>query len=159
MPERTFLVQRYCSEAWPQVRGYRPFVVAGPRFESWIVPGSLGRLGRHLMVPGIRRLLRSSFPSGGIHRRHYQHATAAEVLLRESVLSTLWSIDSRECLGKEFRWIESIAQVAREIPFTDKWDLATSIEELLSGIPTAGMAREYVSEDRLTLEVTAIPIA
>lgn len=162
MVERTFLIQRYCAGNWPQVRGVRPFITSGPHFLDWIVPGSLESRGQHVLRPAVRRMISNLFPSGGMHRMHYQHRAASEALLREGILMALWSIDSRECLSEESRWGESIEQVARELPFkTMHWvggqvehrfrNTCESVEELLSGMPGPAMIREYLSEDRLTL--------
>lgn len=169
MAERTFLIQRYCADMHPQVRGQRPFLVTGPGFEQWIVPGSLERKGEYVMRPQVRRTLTEAFPPGGEHQRQYQHEAAAEVLLREGVVMALWSIDSPDCLPPELRWDEAVRQLRRELPFgtaggpADRgtvdgfWEIADSVAELLSGMPSPAMAREYVSEDRLTLEAMAVP--
>lgn len=165
MAERTFLIQRYCADMHPQVRGQRPFLVTGPGFGQWVVPGSLERRGEHALRPQIRRMLIESFPSGGEHRRQYQHEAVAEVLLREGVVMALWSIDSPDCLPSELRWGESVAQLRRELPFITPgcigpdafWEIVDSVSELLSGMPSPTMAREYVSEDRLALEAMDIP--
>lgn len=157
MVERTFLIQRYCSGNWPQIRGIRPFIVSGPSFAEWVIDGSLERLGRHSLRGDIERTLNRAFPPGGMHRRCYQHRAASEMLLSEGVLCALWSIDSRECLPVDMRWMESIEQVSRELPFRHPsgnsfWEIADSVRELISGMPSPAMAREYVSDDKLTLE-------
>lgn len=158
MAERSFLIQRYSADNWPQVRGERPFLVTGVGFEQWIVPGSLSRHGKHVLRPQIKRMLFDLLPPGGIHRRHYQHEAAAETLLRERVVAALWSVDSPDCLPIELRWDESVRQLCRELPFMTPspprqfWEMADAVEELLSGMPSPAMAREYLSEDRLTLE-------
>lgn len=168
MTERTFLIQRYCSDNWPQVRGLRPFIVTGPRFLDWIVPGSLEKKGQYVLRPQVRQILADLFPPGGLHQVHYQHQAAAEALLREGILSALWSIDSRECIPEPLRWSESIQQVVRELPFKTAgwagaqelnqfWSIDASVEELLSGMQSPAMARDYVSEDKLTLEPVPIP--
>lgn len=168
MTERTFLIQRYCSDNWPQVRGHRPFIVTGPRFLEWIVPGSLEKKGQHVLSPRIKSMLRDLFPPGGIHRSSYQHQATAEALLREGILSALWSVDTGECLPEELRWEESIQQVARELPFKTAgwardcieftfWGVSEAVEELLSGMQSPAMAREYVSEDKLTLVPVRVP--
>lgn len=166
MPERSFLIQRYCSDMWPFVRGLRPFIVSGPSFDSWVVPGSLERMGQHVLRPAIKNMLVGLFPSGGIHRRHYQHEAAAEALLREGVVCALWSVDSRECLPVDDRWDESVRQVCREIPFRFPpsfsqgdgfWEMDSAVAEYLSGMQTFAMVREYLSEDRLALEALPVP--
>ncbi len=166
MPERSFLIQRYCFDQWPHVLGHRPFIVSGPSLTQWVVPGSFERLGRWMLRPEIRTLLDSLFPQGGIHRRHYQRDAVSESMLREGVLQALWSVGSGECLPAEERWDESIRQVARELPFLYPesfsqgdgfWETADAVSELLSGIPSPEMARSYLSEDRLPLEPVVIP--
>ena len=106
------------------------------------------------------------FPAGGIHRRHYQHEAASKVLLFEGVVSALWSVDSDECLPPSERWDESVLQVTREMPFRFPpsfsegdgfWETDRAVAEYLSGMPSPAMAREYVSEDRLTLEPLVVP--
>ena len=166
--ERTFLIQRYCSDNWAHVRGERPFIAAGPHFMDWIVPGSLEKRRKYVLRPQIKQMLAGLFPTGGIHRTFYQHQAASEALLREGILVALWSVDSRECLPLEFRWDESIRQVARELPFKTAgwandqiefkfWTISDAVEELLSGMQSLAMVRDYVSEDKLTLEPTQIP--
>ncbi len=158
MTERTFLIQRYASANWPQVKGLRPFIVSGPMFDGWIVPDSLQKTGRHVVRPSIRRTLERAFPEGTGPRLQYHHSAMAEVLLREHVLMALWSVDSVDCISLPGRWNESIEQVCREIPFCDD-SLSRSVEDLLSGMPSPSMAREYLSEDGLTLEPCPVPEA
>jgi hypothetical protein len=159
MAERTFLIQRYCSDNWPQVRGLRPFIVTGPSFEAWVIPDSLERTGRHVLRRELRELITGIFPGEGFQPGHHFRAAVAESLLRENVLSALWSIDSVECLSVESRWESSITQVSRELPISQGISMAAAIDELLSGMPTPAMAREYLSEDGLGLEATSIPTA
>jgi len=160
-PERTFLVERYCSDMWPHVLGHRPFIVSGPRLNDWVVPGSLKRYGRHVLQHSVRRIIAECFPSGGIHRDHYQHRAVSETMLREGVLVALWADTQRECLPVEYRWNESIDQVARELPFNgpndQRWVIVESVDEYLSGIPSPSMIHDYVSEDSLSLSPVRIP--
>jgi hypothetical protein len=150
----------------PQVRGLRPFLVTGPGFEQWVIPGSLQKRGHHVLRPQVKRMLGELFPAGGIHRRHYQHMATAETLLREGVLLALWSVDSPECLAGPDRWDEAVQQLCRELPFRHPmsfatgdgfWEIDEAVSEYLSGMPSPAMAREYVSEDRLTLEAMPVP--
>jgi hypothetical protein len=167
--ERTFLIQRYCSDMHPHVRGLRPFLVTGPSFTSWIVPGSIDSHGQHVLRPQVKRTLIEAFPPGGPHQRAFQHEAAAEVLLREGVIQALWSVDSPECLPEDQRWSESLRQAVRELPLSAKgwpeanrtgdgfWEIAEAVDELLSGMPSPAMAREYVAEDHLRLEPVEPP--
>jgi len=166
MTGRTFLIQRYCSDMHPHVMGLRPFIVSGPCFDDWVVPGSLGRTGQHLLRRSIRSMLISLFPPGGVHQRQYQHAAAAEALLRERVIMALWSTDSPDCLSPNDRWSEAITQVKRELPFRHPisfppddgyWEIETAVSEYLSGMPSPAMAREYLIEDQMRLEAMDVP--
>ena len=161
MSDRTFLIQRYASGNWPQIKGHVPFIASGPGFMAWVDPGSLDRRGCHALRPGIRNMLRSSFPAGSHHQHMYQAQAAAEVLLGEGVLSALWSIDSNECLPPELRWEVSVREVVGCIsclaPDLRHVPLHESIAECISGMASPAMHRAYLSEDGLGLEPVAIP--
>lgn len=122
-----------------------------------------------MLRPNVRQVLIDAFPPGGIHRREYQHEAAAEVLLREGIVMALWSVTPPDCLPTELRWDEALRQVRRELPFRHAplpvsiadafWEIDQSVAEYLSGMPTAGMVREYVSEDGLALEAMRVPLS
>lgn len=155
MPERDFLIERYCSANWVHVLGQRPFIAAGPSFMTWIVPDSLDKLGRHIMRPSIRNLLRDIFPVSTAAAREYQQHVIAEVLLREGVLVALWSRMGEQNVSRSIKWQESIDQLVREIPMG--MPVHEAIEELLSGMQSPSMVREYLSEDGIALDSAHIP--
>lgn len=159
---REFLLQRYCADNWPQLRGERPWIVAGPRLMEWVVPGSLERSGSHILRHEIRLLLHGMLPSGGIHRHLYQHRAAGEIMLRERVVDALWI--NTHVSRDDSMWDMSISQVCRELPLW--WStfpgqtpvpISTAVSDYLAGIPTAAMIRDYISEDDLDLEVLVPP--
>jgi len=154
---REFLIQRYCWDVHPQVRGLRPFIATGPNFMAWAVPGSLERFREWRFRPHIYRTLSSVFPPDEDKPPEDRDAVA-EVLLTDGVVQALWSVDSAECLPRD-RWLRaSIEQVAREIPYIKPgsargpYDLAYWTIEFLSGLSAPAHFREYVSADGLTLE-------
>lgn len=148
---RDFLIQRYSCANWDAVRGLVPFVVTGPAFERYTVPGSLDRVGEHRMTPTFLATIGQVM--GG--EDHTWRDVVAEWLLAEGILQALWSVDSRECLPPEARWVASVAQVAREIPADSP--VVEGVVELLSGVSDPGHYRSYVSEDSLTLEPCPVP--
>lgn len=159
---RDFLIQRYCSDSHPQVRGLRPFVATGSRFMEWALAGSLQRLGQWAFRPELYSGLSRAFPPAAPSVPE-DRAIVAEFLLQEGIVEALWSVDSPECLPVDLRWKASLEQVTDEIPFLradstlgrimgGPYDMALWTIELLSGLSGPEHFRSYVSEDGLILE-------
>jgi len=136
-----FLIQRYCSANWPQVRGEVPFLATGPNFFGWAIKGSLARCGEHRFTPtfvaDIRAILQEN--------TDLARMCVAELLLREGIVQALWAAHSTE----EEKWILSVQQLADEIP--SGWSIEEAVVEYLSGLSDAGHFRSYVSEDGIEL--------
>ena len=154
---RDFLIQRYCWDNQPRVRGLRPFIATGPRFSAWAVPGSLAKFGEWRFRPELRQSIESVFPASE-DKCPEDRLAVAQLLLSEGIMQALWSVDSVECLPRD-RWtIESAAEAAREIPYLrpgdprGPYDLAFWTIETLSGLAAPEHFRGYVGDDGLTLE-------
>lgn len=154
---RDFLIQRYCWDNHPRVRGLRPFIATGPRFMEWAAPGSLAKFREWRFRPELRRTIERVFPTAEDKFPEDRRAIA-EVLVVDGIVQALWSVDSRECLPRE-RWLEaSIDEVSLEIPYVKPgasngpYDLGYWVIETLSGLSAPAHFREYVSVDGLTLE-------
>lgn len=159
MAGRKFLIERYCSENWPQVLGRRPFIASGPRFLDWIDPASVGGY-EYRLRRSIKALLTREFPvTSSEHRRRYLHSAACRLMLSEGVLCALWVANGPQSIPTELRWSESIVEMERTLAI-DKgpvpyWTVPNAIEELISGMPSPAMTRAYVAEDSLVLEEAA----
>ena len=153
MTERAFIIQRYCSENWPQLRGQRPFIAAGPKFHAYTTNKSK-TLGAG---EGWRfgAAFRSDIASVGDAPDQLSREIIGELLLREGIVQALWQISSIQCLPEEEQWQASIEQVAREIPAVAP--LAEWVIEMLSGLTDAAYLRSYVSTDQLELKAVEIP--
>lgn len=158
---REFIIQRYATGLWPAVRGLRPFVVTGPSFMSWVIPGSLASAGRWLLRPAALTGISGAFPVGRTHRGDL--LVVAEVLLRDGIVDAFWSTDSLHCLPLEQRWDVALDEVAAEVIgrfATETADPFHMAAELAWGLGTLGgieHVRDLLSDDGLTVERTAIP--
>lgn len=144
--ERTFLVQRYCSGNWPQVKGEIPFFATGPWFPAW---------GR-----GLERYGEWRFPAklGLQFAEAYADKTdplyyAAWALLETGIVQALWVEHSQ--VDQADWWNVAVEALMAEIP--KSMPLAEAIEEYLSGLASDSHFRAYVSEDRINLIVMPCP--
>lgn len=144
MSERTFLIQRYSTANWAEVRGQRPFLATGPSFKDYVVPGSLTKHGEYRFVSAISGALEQAAESP------LWREAVAEWLLREGIVQALWSVDVDTCEPPERRWQLSVEAVAEEIP--KSMPVLEGTVELLSGMGDPQYFRSYVSEDELSLE-------
>lgn len=148
---RDFLIQRYCRENHPMVRGLRPFVATGPSFASHAVPGSLVDHREWRFRPALRTALSLAFPRAVPEDRW----AVAEALLADGIVQALWSIDSAECLDRKLWRDASVETVALEIPaprLQVPYDLVGWTLETLSGMSGPDHFHSYVSDDGLSLE-------
>src|ERR1700690_3128102 len=106
-PMRDFLIQRYCAENWPQVRGLAPFIATGPDFAGWTIPNSLSCYREYR----FRKPLREGLLAVRSGANDVAREAIAELLLREGIVSALWSIDSTDVLPESERWAASVRQV------------------------------------------------
>lgn len=152
---RDFLIQRYCLDNHPRVRGLRPFIATGPGFKRWTAHDSIARFGEWRFAPGLREAIEAVFPAATTHPAPESRLVIAEFLLKEGIVQALWSVDSAECLPRD-RWLGvSIDEVAAEIPYVvvdGTYDLALWTIEDLCSMPDPSHFREYVSADGLDLE-------
>lgn len=144
MAERTFLIQRYCSENWPQVQGDVPFLATGPLFLDWAY--GLERFNEWKFVGDLGKQFQDAFGDQD-DPRYY----AAWALLETGIVQALWADHTDVPL--EDRWLRSVEQLAVEIP---KGPLGTAVEDYLSGLAAPSHFRSYVGEDQIQL-VELIP--
>lgn len=141
MNEQRFLIHRYCTANWPQVRGEVPFLATGPNFFGWAIKGSLAKYGEHRFVPSFVADIQAVFQENTDLAR----MCVAELLLREGIVQALWVDHSRS----DEKWILSVQQLADEIPAN--WTIEEAVVEYLSGLSDASHFRQYVAEDQIEL--------
>jgi hypothetical protein len=146
-----FLIQRYTSGNWPQIRGQRPFIVTGPNFRRWTVAHSLQRYGEHRFVPELVQILSHV----DADQRDLARESVAELLLREGICEALWASNVRTALPENLRWQTSVDQLAAEIP--DCAPVSSWAIELLSGMSEPSHYRSYLLESGIALEVLIPP--
>ncbi len=133
---RHFIIERYARGMWPAVRGERPFLVRGPRWES-------ARDSAWDFDDGL--------PDHPLSRR-----VIAEFLLREGAVVAAWSALGSPMTAAE-RWEASVRALAAEVPtwgyFGDGY--APGVAELLDSMSDLGWYESYLAEDRVGL----IPMA
>lgn len=156
---RDFLIERYCRDNHPRVRGLRPFVATGPRFLDWALRDSIKRFGEWRFRPNLRESIEAVFPVS-VEASPDSRLVVAELLLAEGIVQALWSIDSFECLPIDRRHGVSIDEVASEIPYVvvdGVYDVGLWTIENLSSLPDPAHFREYLSVDELSLESFVLP--
>jgi len=156
MAERDFIIQRYAYGNWPYVRGHAPFIARGANFDRWVIPGSLEKHRQYHFRRELRMTLMELFPSEGAYRELYYQDAIGEFLLRDQIVTALWSVSSRECLPSSCWSDESIREVARQIHYAPGVDIAESTIELLCAMNSAGHYESYLADDGMKLEAAVI---
>lgn len=160
---REFIIQRYASVSWPMLRGERPFIATGPMFKTWVVPGSLSRIGKWLIRPEILEAIRSIFPAGRVH--HDDLTALADMLLIDGVVQALWATSgpgyaatatSRRRIALTEVVAETMGRPKGE--HADPFDMATEMAWGLATLPGPEVHRSYTSEDGIALEPMRVPI-
>lgn len=139
MSERTFLIQRYCSANWPQIRGEVPFLATGPKFVDWAY--GLERFGEWKFVSELGKQFEDVFAEDKDPRYG-----AAWALLETGIVQALWVAHTK--ISVDDRWLRSVEQLSREIP---KGPIGQAVIEYLSGLSSPDYFRSYVSEDQIQL--------
>jgi hypothetical protein len=139
--ERTFLIQRYSTANWPEVKGEVPFLATGPRFFGWTTKSSLDRHGYYVFPPSLRMELEELGENNEMNRE-----VAAQALLEEGIVQALWVKHTSE----SDRLGVSVRHLASEIPKAGQ--LGEAVVEFLCGLSDPGHFRSYVAEDRIELE-------
>jgi len=150
LTENDFMIQRYVRGNWPAIRGYEPFIVTGPSFKRWVMPGSLELFPEYRFVPELLMIL-STMDSGG---PDLARESIAEFLLSEGICKAIWAVNVQTVVPESLRWRASIEQLSEEIPKASpvsEWTI-----ELLSGLSDESYYRNYLSESGIVLE-TIIP--
>jgi len=142
MNER-FLIQRYCSDNHPQVKGEVPFFATGQNFYRYAYRGSLQKHGEHRFLNSLRDDLDEAF--SGCDRDDAREF-AARALIEEGIVQALWVGHSPVDTNR--RVDEAVLQLKSEIP---KGPIGESVIEYLSGLGDASHFRSYVSEDQIEL--------
>ena len=139
MSERTFLIQRYSGENWPQVKGEVPFLATGPWFKSWSY--GIEKFGEWRFVGELGQQFEDAYGTEDDPRFY-----AAWALLECGFVQALWADHSPIQDGD--RWIESVLQLSREIP---PGPIGAAVIEYLSGLSDPNHFRSYVAEDQIGL--------
>ncbi len=145
-----FLLQRYCSANWPQVKGRMPFLATGPNFFGWAIKGSLERHGEHRFVQSFKQELDEVYGEMGTEMSRY---CAAWALLQTGIVQALWADHSD--VPEVERWGVAVDRLAAEIP--NVWSVGEAVVEYLSGLSDPGHFRSYVSEDEIELVQMQVP--
>lgn len=160
---REFIIQRYAHANWPMLRGERPFVATGPRFKQWVIPGSLSRFGRWMVLPEVLGSIRAIFPVGRVHRDDL--LDLADTLMLDGIVQALWSVDSPGYAATATdRYQIALREVVAETmgnmrgDFADPFDAATEMAWGLGTLPGPEVHRSYTSEDGLRLEAMQLPV-
>jgi hypothetical protein len=137
MSERTFLIQRYCTGNWPEMRGERPFFATGPQFSNWAY--GLERYNEWRILPTLPQQLETEFVD--------DRTEAAAALLDMGIVQALW-VEHTEVPAED--WMtQSIIALADEIPKAGP--LGEAVVDYLSGLSAPGHFRAYVAEDQIDL--------
>lgn len=139
MSERTFLIQRYCTGNWPQVKGEVPFLATGPKFSEWAY--GLERFGEWRFVSDLKIQFEDVFGQESDPRH-----SAAWALLETGIVQALWTEHTE--VPESDRWLKSVDQLASEIP---KGMIGDAVIEYLSGLSAPSHFRSYVAEDQIQL--------
>ena len=155
--KRDFLIQRYSDGNWDYVLGFRPFIVTGPNFKSWAIPGSLEKHREWRFRVELRFALSKCFPEGLPYANWFWQDAIAEFLLREGIVQALWSVDAPAPVPEPDRWDLSVNEVARQIHYALGVSISESTIELLSGMGGPEHYRAMLAEDSMKLEPVVIP--
>lgn len=139
MAERTFLIQRYCTGNWPEVKGEKPFIATGPAFKSWGY--GLERYGEWRFNAEFGPEFDVAFGDEADPRFF-----AAWALLETGIVQALWAEHSE--VPADERWVTAVEHLATEIP---KGPIGQSVIDYLSGLSDPGHYRSYVAEDQIEL--------
>lgn len=142
MSDRTFLIQRYATGNWPQVKGEVPFFATGPWFKTWAY--GLEKFGEWRFVGDLGRQFEEAYSSvgEGSDPRFY----AAWALLECGFVEALWAGHSR--VSDADRWLAAVDQLSLEIP---EGPIGEAVVEYLSGLSGPAHFRSYVAEDQIEL--------
>ena len=146
MSERTFLIQRYASGNWPQVRGEVPFLATGPTFFRYAYKDSLEKHNEHRFLDVLKADFDEVYGTGQSADEESVRFFAAWALLKEGIVQALWAGHSE--VPPEKRWETAVDQLAAEIP---KGPIGECVIEYLCGLSDPGHFRTYVSEDQIEL--------
>lgn len=146
--ERTFLIQRYATSNWPQVKGDVPFLATGPLFSNYGY--GLERFNEWRFAGELERQFQDAYGEFGQDEGRYY---AAWALLDTGIVQALWAGHSPIPDGE--RWSVAVDQLAREIP--SDTPIGESVIEYLSGLSAPGHFRSYVSEDQISLDAMEVP--
>jgi hypothetical protein len=139
--ERTFLIQRYSTSNWPQVKGDAPFFATGPTFMNYAY--GLEKFREWRFVSALDVQFQGAYGEFAEDEARYY---AAWALLDFGIVQALWADHSR--FPPEERWEPAVEQLAAEIP---RGPIGESVIEYLSGLGGAGHFRSYVAEDQIEL--------
>lgn len=158
---REFIIQRYASTTWPMLRGERPFIVTGPSFKSWVVPGSLSRIGMWMVRPEILASVRNVFPMGRVHRDDL--LALADMLLLDGVVQALWAVNGRDYAAvadhMQAARLEVVAETMGRFKgeVCESFDMTNEMSWGLATMPGPEIPRSLTSEDGIILEAMPVP--
>lgn len=141
MSERTFLIQRYSGENWPQVRGDVPFLATGPSFSNYAY--GLEKFGEWRFVSDLGGQFQETY---GELAPEFAKYSAAWALLETGIVQALWV--SHSAVPDIRRWGAAVDQLTSELP---DGPIGESVVEYLSGLSGPGHFRSYVAEDQIEL--------
>lgn len=152
---REFIIHRYCSAQRPFVSGRRPFIVRGPRFDSW-TDRPVDWYHDPTLRTDVFASLRRAYPVGRFTVD--DGLLLAELLLREAIITAVWVTDRPTSLPLGLRPPVSVDQAMREVIHSwdgreiSDFDLASELGYCLCCVDGIDRVREYLSEDQLTIE-------